>query len=97
MDTREYCMNLGAELSNWRSKIDHVARKLDGAETGFKEKVVNEIGELHIIMEELDLRIEGLKTACATNWNYEVKDDHEVVWPLTSGTVSSVTQSDFGG
>ena len=48
--------------------LGDVVRKLDKISTGDKEKVVPEVNELHIILEELGDRIEKLKKECPTSW-----------------------------
>jgi hypothetical protein len=85
------------ELSGWKSKVDGLVRKLDHMSTGSKEKVVNEVNELHIIAEELSDRIDGLAKFCSTDWRAQ-KEDHNVIWPEQSGsTWNRVSQSDIGG
>ncbi len=97
MELNDYCDNVTRELSGWKEKMDGIVRKFDHVSTGDKERVVNEVNELHIIADELYDRIEGLKKACMTSWK-PVRDDHDVVWPEQSQrTWSFISQSDIGG
>ena len=65
METIDYCDNIRAELSGWKSKIDSVVSKFDHASTNDKKGVMDEVNELHKITDELDRRLEGLKRECA--------------------------------
>jgi hypothetical protein len=71
METQDYCDNMMAELSGWKSKIDNVVSKFDHASSNDKEGVINEVNELHKIGEEFDSRIKGLKRECAGGFNLE--------------------------
>jgi predicted nuclease with TOPRIM domain len=68
MDAKDYCGSLVTELSGWKAKMYDVTRKLDKVSSGDKEKVVPMVNELHMILEELDDRVERLKTDCPTQW-----------------------------
>ncbi len=97
METREYCDNVSFELAGWKSRIDGVVRKLDHVNTGAKEKVVDEVNELHIISDELDTRLQELCNACMTNWEPKM-EDHEITWPEQSDrTWNFISLSDIGG
>ncbi|MFH2011201.1 MAG: hypothetical protein ABIJ37_00625 [Pseudomonadota bacterium] len=100
MDVRDYCSNMAAELNGWKAKMYDVTRKLDKLSSGDKEKVVHEINELHIIIEELNDRIDKLNRACPTEWapdkdaldgkfNY-MKNKLKTVW-------DQVSPGDIGG
>ncbi len=65
MENKEYCDNITAELSGWKSKMDNVVGKLDHASSTDKKGILNEVNELHKISAELDNRIKGLKRECA--------------------------------
>ncbi len=65
METKDYCNNITAELSGWKSKIDSLVSKFDHAPSDDKKWVINEVDELHQITDELDKRIKGLKRECA--------------------------------
>ncbi len=71
METKEYCDNIMAELSGWKSKIDNVVSKLDHSSSNDKKGVINEVNELHNISDEFDYRIEGLKRECAGGFKLE--------------------------
>ncbi len=98
MEEREYCDNVTVELAGWKAKVDDVVRKLDHISTGDKEKIVPEVNELHMIVDELSDRIEGLRIACMMNWKPEEEEGHEVVWPRQfDDSWDTISQSDIGG
>ncbi len=65
MEKKDYCDNITAELSGWKSKMDSLVSKFDHASSDDKKWVMNEVDELHQITNELDSRIKGLKRECA--------------------------------
>ncbi|MEW6110336.1 MAG: hypothetical protein AB1632_14390 [Nitrospirota bacterium] len=98
MEVTSYCDNLAMELTAWKAKMYDIVRKLDKMSTGEKEKVVPEVNELHMFIEELNDRIEKLRKECPTEWNpnelYSKADELRIklddVW-------ETVSPSDVGG
>jgi predicted nuclease with TOPRIM domain len=69
MEVTEYCNKMSAELTGWKARMYDVAKKVDNLETGEREKIFNEVNEIHMIIEELSDRIHRLKTECPTEWS----------------------------
>jgi hypothetical protein len=69
MELQDYCRNVHTELSGWKAKIYDIVRKLDKLSTGDKAKIVNQVNDLHIIVEELEERLSGLERECPTEWS----------------------------
>jgi predicted nuclease with TOPRIM domain len=100
MDVKSYCDSLVVELTGWKAKVYDVVRKLDKMSSGDKEKVVSQVRELHVFIEELDDRIEKLKRECPIEWQPEkielegkftgLKTKWESVW-------QNVSPGDIGG
>ncbi len=100
MDVKSYCDSLTAELTGWKAKVYDVVRKLDKMSSGDKEKVVSQVRELHMVIEELDDRIDRLKKECPLEWSPEkmelegkfsgLKTKWENVW-------ENIAPGDFGG
>jgi hypothetical protein len=59
------------ELTLWKAKLYDVISKIEKLPTGRKEGMYEEINGLHIIMAELDDRIEKLRTECPITWKPE--------------------------
>lgn len=100
MEVKDYCDNLTVELTNWKAKVYDVVRKLDKMSTGDKEKVVPEVNELHIILEELDERIERLTKECPTSWEPDRTEIENKVGYLRTKldkVSNTISPSDIGG
>jgi hypothetical protein len=63
-----YCDNLAAELGGWKAKLTDVVGRLDRVDSGDKEKIIDQVRDLHMFVGELDNRIDGLKVECPTDW-----------------------------
>jgi hypothetical protein len=74
MEVKDYCRYVDMELTNWKSKLYDVIRKLDMAPTSNKEKVYEEINGLHIVLTELEDRLDNLRTSCPTEWSPEQEE-----------------------
>jgi predicted nuclease with TOPRIM domain len=100
MDVKSYCDSLMVELTGWKAKVYDVVRKLDKISSGDKEKVAPQVRELHMVIEELDDRINRLKRECPLEWKPEkielegkfsgLKTKWENVW-------QNISPGDLGG
>ena len=68
MEVKTYCDSLAIELTGWKAKVYDITRKLDKMSSGDKEKVVPEVNEMHMLIEELDDRVDRLKRECPVQW-----------------------------
>jgi hypothetical protein len=68
MEVKDYCRNMEMELTNWKSKLYDLIRKMDTHPTGDKEQIYEEINGLHILMTQLEDRLDKLRTSCPTDW-----------------------------
>ncbi|MDA8165095.1 MAG: hypothetical protein M0017_08700 [Desulfobacteraceae bacterium] len=69
MDVKDYCNNVQMELNNWKARLYDVMRKVDKLSTGEKQHMYENIEDVHILMTELNDRIEKLRTECPTEWS----------------------------
>ena len=69
MNVTDYCKNLDIELTGWKAKLYNVMRQMDKLPTGDKQRMYEKVNGLHIIMTELDDRLDNLRTSCPTEWN----------------------------
>jgi len=100
MEVTDYCDNVIVELSGWKAKMYDLARKLDKMPTGQKEKVVNEVNELHMIIEELGDRIERLRKECPISWRPEKTDIENKIGYLgrkLEDVIDALAPSEVGG
>jgi hypothetical protein len=75
-----YCDNLAAELGGWKAKVNEVVDRFDKVSSGDKEKVIDQVRDLHVFLGELDNRIDGLRAECPTDWE---PSEAEMEVPLT--------------
>jgi len=100
MDVMDYCKNMEIELTAWKAKMFDTMNKIDKLPTGSKEKIFPQVGELKMIITELDDRISKLKAECPTEWSPIKEEVDEKVDTLRGkyGQVMEVMSlGDFGG
>ena len=100
MELKDYCRNVDIELNAWKAKLYDIIRKMDKLPTGSKEKMYEDVNGLHILMTELDDRIETLRTSCPTDWSPEQKEIGAIMLDLTERYQAAATayfDYDFGG
>lgn len=69
MEVKDYCSNVNAELTAWKAKLYDAVRKMDNLPTGEKQRMYEHVNELHILVSDLEERINQLQTQCPTEWN----------------------------
>jgi hypothetical protein len=63
-----YCEDLVTELGGWRAKVFDVVTRIDNVSSGDKEKIIDQVRDLHMFLEELDNRLDGLRRECPTGF-----------------------------
>ena len=100
MKVESYCNAMQSELAAWKAKVYDVVRAFDKMSSGEKEKVSGQVNDLHIIIEELEEKINRLNKECPDVWSEEKKsidtniNDLGFKWQKVWGTVAG---GDFGG
>lgn len=100
MKSKDYCNIMDMELTGWKAKLYDVISKIDRLPTGDKQKMYEDVNALHIIMAELDEKIDSLRTSCPTTWNPEKE---EIKYKLTElgnkyeSTANELFDYDIGG
>jgi len=100
MELKDYCRNVDIELNAWKAKLYDIIRKMDKLPTGSKEKMYEDVNGLHILMTELDDRIETLRSSCPTDWSPEQKEIGAIMLDLTEryqAAAKAYFDYDFGG
>lgn len=64
MITINCCKAMEMELGAWKATIYDIVRKMDKMPGGVKDKFLPNIEDLHILVEELDQRIEDIRANC---------------------------------
>ncbi len=68
MELSDYCKGVDIELTMWKAKLYDVMSRMDRLPTGNKQRMYEEVNGLHILMSELEERIEKLRRECPTEW-----------------------------
>ena len=74
MDVMDYCKSMETEMTAWKAKLYDAMRKIDKLGTAEREKVLPNIEDLHILLEEMEGRVGQLRTECPSEWSPEKKD-----------------------
>ena len=69
MDVMDYCKNMETEMTTWKAKLYDVTRKVDSLGSAEKEKVLANVEDLHMLLEEMSDRVEKLRTECPSDWS----------------------------
>jgi len=69
MDVQDYCKGMETEMTAWKAKLYDVMRKVDKLGSAEKEKLLANVEDLHILLEEMSDRVEKLKTECPSDWS----------------------------
>ena len=77
MDVRDYCKGMETEMTAWKAKLYDVMRKVDSLGSAEKEKILPNVEDLHMFLEEMTERIEKLKTECPSDWSPDKKEIEE--------------------
>jgi hypothetical protein len=100
MEIYDYCKSVNTELTIWKDRLFDVISKFDHLPTGDKQRMYEEVNGLHIIMSELEERIEKLRTECPTEWKpAEAESNVKIPGPNSRYTDTSGVHFDydFGG
>ncbi len=74
MDVQDYCKGMETEMTAWKAKLYDVMRKVDLLGSAEKEKILPNVEDLHMFLEEMTDRIEKLKTECPSDWSPDKKE-----------------------
>jgi hypothetical protein len=74
MDVIDYCKAMETEMTAWKAKLYDTMRKIDKLGTSEKERILPNIEDLHMMLEEMEGRVSQLRNECPSEWSPE-KDD----------------------
>jgi hypothetical protein len=64
MKARNCCKTMEAELTAWKANVYDIARKMESLNGGEKEKILPNIEDLHMLIAEMDERIDQIRDNC---------------------------------
>lgn len=67
MTTNDFCTNLRLELSAWRDSVDDVLKKFENVHGPEKARILGNVEDLQMVVEEFNERIEQLKDTCSVD------------------------------
>lgn len=71
MKARNCCKTMEMELTGWKAIVYDITRKMEQLPGGQKEKILPNIEDLHILIEEMDERIEQIRDTCTPETGIE--------------------------
>jgi len=100
METKDYCKYVDMELTVWKAKLYDVISKIEKLPTGDKQRMHEQVNGLHIVMADLDDRIDKLRTECPLEWRPDQKEIQVRLSELSSrykDATGVLFDYDFGG
>ena len=64
MKARNCCKTMQAELTAWKANVYDVVRKMEELPGGERERILPNIEDLHMLISEMDERIEYIRDNC---------------------------------
>lgn len=64
MKAKNCCKTMEMELAGWKAIVYDIARKMESLPGGQREQVRSNIEDLHILIAEMDDRIEQIREKC---------------------------------
>jgi len=78
MKARNCCKTMEMELTAWKAIVYDIVRKMDTLSAGEKEKIHGNIEDLHILVAEMDERIDQIRESCTPETGIDdIKTDRE--------------------
>jgi hypothetical protein len=78
MKARNCCKTMEAELTAWKANVYDIVRKMEELPGGGKEKFLPNIEDLHILITEMDDRIEHIRQNCSPETGIDdIRTDRE--------------------
>jgi predicted nuclease with TOPRIM domain len=62
------------EMTAWKAKLYDAMRKVDKLGSAERQKMLANIEDLHMLLEEMSGRVEQLRTECPSDWSPMKKD-----------------------
>jgi len=69
MDVKDFCSAMESEMTSWKAKMYDTMRKIDKLGTAEKEKLLMNIQDLNMLMDEMAQRVDQLRTECPSDWS----------------------------
>ncbi|MBI9084024.1 MAG: hypothetical protein JEZ11_10535 [Desulfobacterales bacterium] len=105
MKAKNCCKTMEMELTGWKAIVYDITRKMEKLPGGEKEKILPHISDLHILVEEMDERIDQIRANCKPETGMEDIISERKAFDAAISTLRVTTQEameglaagDFGG
>ena len=79
MKAKNCCKTMEAELVAWKANVYDIVRKMETLSGSAKEKVLPNIEDLHILITEMDDRIDQIRENCTPETGInDIRTDREL-------------------
>jgi hypothetical protein len=79
MKAKNCCKTMEAELTAWKANVYDIARKMETLTGGEKEKILPNIEDLHMLIAEMDDRIDQIRDNCTPETGIDdIRTDKEL-------------------
>jgi hypothetical protein len=79
MKARNCCKTMEAELTAWKANVYDIVRKMEELPGGEREKILPNIEDLHILISEMDQRIDQIRDNCTPETGIDdIRTDREL-------------------
>ena len=74
MEVKDFCQAMESEITSWKAKLYDVMRKIDTLGTAEREKMLLNIQDLNIFLDDMNARVDQLRHECPADWSPIKKD-----------------------
>jgi len=79
MKARNCCKTMEAELTAWKANVYDIVRNIEKLPGGEKEKILPNIEDLHMLIADMDDRIEQIRENCTPETGIDdIRTDKEL-------------------
>ena len=69
MDVKDFCQAMETEMTSWKAKLYDAMRKVEKLGTAEKEKMLMNIQDLNMLLDDMASRVAQLRTECPSDWS----------------------------
>jgi hypothetical protein len=69
MDNKDYCSAIEAEITAWKAKLYDAMRKMEKLPGVARDKVLYNIQDLNMLLDDMSERVNELRTQCPSDWS----------------------------
>jgi hypothetical protein len=69
MDAKDFCSAMESEMTSWKAKMYDAMRKIDKLGSAEREKILLNIQDLNMLLDDIGQRVEQLRTECPSDWS----------------------------